>query len=375
MGCSSSGAGNGSSAQASQSTAPIVIGLTTPLAASSGGYGVPIEAGLKLYINKVNASGGVHGRKIVVNVQDNACTSSGGVTSVEKLLSSSPEPVAILGGFCSDSTAAAVPIIQRAQVPLLIDGAAATDITAKAGVGGDPWLFRWVDDNEVVADATIQNLKAHGLTKIAIVADSMSYGRDGASSLQAAAKADGVQVLSTDLVDLTSPDFSSILARLQSEKPQAVALWLTTAQTFYDQYGQSGLRSTPLAGQVDMTQKAIATDGLTGWDTYQYSNGINTPQNKQFLAAWSADGQQVANTFEGYDGYEAGKVIAAALDAAKSYTPSGVQSALENLNLGPTLAGGRIQFDDHGQAHDNIANIAFTGAHETTTLLTPAQIK
>ena len=368
--CGSSSGGTGSG-----DAAPVTIGLFTSLSASSGAYGVPIEAGLKLYINEVNAHGGVKGHKISVDVQDNQGTSAGGVTSVQKLLSSDPKPVAILGGFYSDSTIAALPLIQRAQVPLLVDGAASTVITAKAGVGGDPWVFRWVPDNGVVADATIQNLKAHGITSIAIVADTSSYGSDGANALDAAAKADGLQVLSKDLVDLSSPDFSSIIARLGNEHPGAVALWLTQAETFYTQYGQSSLKNVPIAGQVDLTQQAITTYKLHGWDTYQYSPGIDTPQNKAFIAAWTKDGQKVADASFGYDGYEAAEVIVAALRNAASFTPAGVQKALKNLDFKPTLAGGQIQFDSHGQAHDNVVNVTFSGATESTQLLTPSQIR
>jgi branched-chain amino acid transport system substrate-binding protein len=366
--CSSSGSSKSSGSGGSKA---IPIGAFTALAASSGGYGVNIEAGLKLYIDKVNADGGVNGHKIDLDVQDNLGTSSGGVTSVEKLLSANPKPVAILGGFFSDSTIAALPVVERAKVPLLVDGAANSTITKNA----NSYVFRWVPDNQVVADATLQNLKSQNISKIAIVADTSSYGADGANALATAAKAEGVQVLSKDLVDLSSPDFASIIARLENEHPGGVALWLTQAKTFYDQYGQSGLKSVPLAGQVDLTQKAITTYNLHGWDTYQYSPGLDTPANKAFIAAWTKAGHKAEDASIGYDGYEAAQVIVAALKTTTDYTTTGVQKALKNLDFKPTLAGGEIKFDDHGQAHDNVVNVTFTGATETTKLLTPTDIK
>jgi branched-chain amino acid transport system substrate-binding protein len=368
---SSSGGDKAAGSGGSGDSKPIPIGLFTSLAASSGGYGTTIEAGLKLYIDQVNAAGGVNGHQISVDVQDNLGTSSGGVTSVQKLLSADPKPVAILGGFFSDSTIAALPIIERARVPLLVDGAANSTITKNP----NQWIFRWVPDNQVVADATLQNLKSQNIDKIAIVADTSSYGSDGADALAAAAQSEGLQVLSKDLVDLSSPDFASIIARLENEHPGAVALWLTQAKTFYDQYGQSGLKSVPLAGQVDLTQKALATYNLHGWDTYQYAPGIDTPENKAFIAAWTKSGQKVADASIGYDGYEAAQVIVAALKSTTDYTASGVQKALADLDYKPTLAGGQIKFDDHGQAHDNVVNVTFSGATQTTKLLTPAEVK
>jgi branched-chain amino acid transport system substrate-binding protein len=349
----------------------ITIGLTTPLAASSGGYGVSANAGLQLAIKQINAAGGINGTQIAIDVQDNACTPTGGVTSVQKLLSSNPKPVVILGGLCSGATLAALPIISRAQVPLLVDEASNPQITEEK----NPWVFRWVDNDDESATATIQGLAGHHLKKIAIVADNLAYGHGGAAALQAEAKREGITILSTDYVDTTNPDFAPIIAHLQAEKPQAVALWMTTAGTFYDQYGQSGLKKVPLAGQLDLTQKAVTTYNLTGWDTFQYAIGINTPANKKFLAAWKADGQSLPAASLGYDGYEAGEVLAAALKNAKSFSPSDIRDALKAVSFSPTLAGGTIKFDAQGQAHDNIAVVSFTGPKESTTLLTPAQIK
>jgi branched-chain amino acid transport system substrate-binding protein len=359
-----------SSSSDGDATGPIAVGFTTPLAASVGGLGAPAAEGLKIAAKEINARGGVKGRQLKLDIQDNSCTASGGVTAVQKLLSAKPQPVAVLGGFCSDSTLAAAPIVQRAQVPLLVDGASNPKITEQAGAGGNPWVFRWVPNDNQTASATIGNLaKTPGIKKIAIVADNLAYGRGGSDALAAAAKAKGLQVLSKDLVDLNSPDFASIIARLQNEKPDAVALWLTQAKTFYDQYGQSGLRRVPLAGQIDLTQKAIKRYNLTGFNTYQYSPGTDTPENKAFLTKWKAAGQDVSVAYIGFMGYEGLLVLADALQKADDVSPSGVKDALTKLDYGPTLNGGRIRFDDHHQAFDNIATIAFSGTKQTTSLI------
>jgi branched-chain amino acid transport system substrate-binding protein len=360
----------------SAASSPIVIGLSTPLAAASGGYGVPIAEGLKLEVNAVNKAGGIKGHQLDLNIQDNQCTAAGGVTATEKLLSLNPKPIAILGGFCSDATASVLNTIKTAKVPLLIDGAAASEITDTAGVGGNPWLFRWVDDNQEVAQAALQSLAALKKYKsIAIVADNLSYGEDGAASLKAAAKKFGIKVLSTDSVNTTSPDFAPIIARIASEKPGAVAVWMTTSGNFYTEYGQSSLKTVPIIGQLDLTQKAITSDDLQGWDTYQYSPGMNTPQNKAFLKVWHGAKQSDTSALEGYDGYEGGEVLVAALKKAKSFTPAGVQAALKGLDFGPTIAGGTIKFNAHNQAYDNVAVIAVHGSKESTTILKPSQIK
>jgi branched-chain amino acid transport system substrate-binding protein len=350
----------------------IVIGMFEPMDAASSGFGVPVAAGADIVVNEINAAGGIRGRKLQLDIQDNACTSADGVTSVQKLLSESPAPSVLVGGLCSGSTLAAEPIVQRSQIPLLVDWASDPEITAEAGVGGNPWVFRWAPNDTDTAATTAQYLASlHTIKKVAIVVSNDTFGLGGLPVIADALEKDGITVVSKDIVDLTSPNFAPIIARIKAEKPDAVALWMTDApqaKDFYDQYGLAGMASTPLAGQVDMTQPAITQFKLTGFNSGTYSTQLKTAGNKAFLAAWKADGQAISNAWLGWDGYESIEILAAALRSAKSLTPTGIRDSLKSLHYGPTIDGGSIEFDSHNQAHDMIVIEKFTGSDIQTTV-------
>ncbi len=352
------------SAPANASSSEINVGFSLPLSAATGGLAVAALKGAQIVINQTNAAGGIDGHKINLVGQDNSCTSVDGVTSAEQLLALKPKPVALLGAFCSVSTEAIEPIVKRDKVPLLVDTAGDDDITT----GNNPWVFRWAASNDLSIQALFNYIKADTkIRSIALISDDTAFGLDGAGDVVAAAKAAGIKLLSNDAINLSDTNFDSVLARVKAEKPDAVfewVVWLPGAVNFYREYGQDGLASTPLLGdlEIDSSTDSILTQyKLHGWYDGLFTQGVKNPQAEAFEKAWLANGGQAAEEGTAYDGYQGAQVLVAALKAAKSLTPTGVRLALKSLTFGPTILGGKIQFDAQGQAHDNLTVVKYLG--------------
>jgi ABC-type branched-subunit amino acid transport system substrate-binding protein len=114
--------------------------------------------------------------------------------------------------------------------------------------------------------------------------------------------------------------------------------------------------------EIDSSTDSIFSQyKLHGFYDGLFSSGLATPGAKSFEKTWLADGGQAAEEETGYDGYQGAEILLAALKAAKSLTPSGVQAALKSLSYGPTILGGRIQFDSHNQAHDDLTIAKYKG--------------
>ena len=64
----------------------IVIGQSISLDQGKNSYGVAAAQGVKLYIDKVNAEGGVHGRKIVLKVLDDQSKAANAAANARQLL-------------------------------------------------------------------------------------------------------------------------------------------------------------------------------------------------------------------------------------------------------------------------------------------------
>src|SRR5580698_8783998 len=206
---------------------PIVIGVSTP---QTGVAAVASEWemwGVNLAVEEINAAGGLlGGRKIEIMVMDNKCNPSEAVNVANKLIES--KVVAIEGAHCSSAHLASMKIIQDAKIPMITGIASNPQITALSGVGGNDYAFRISASDTAMMDALGIYLAAKKPFKtVAILGEDSDFGRGGADAFKSIVvpKA-GVQVVSTDIFPQSTPDFTSILTRLQQRRPDAIATFI-----------------------------------------------------------------------------------------------------------------------------------------------------
>ena len=97
----------------------IKIGIFGPLSGPNMAYGFDVVNAAKMYYDKINKEGGIHGRKIEYVVEDDRCNANDLVAAVKKLVEQ--ENVFMLnGGSCSAAVVAARRMFE--QVDVLVDG-------------------------------------------------------------------------------------------------------------------------------------------------------------------------------------------------------------------------------------------------------------
>jgi len=345
---------------------PIVLGVSYPLSGGAAALGESAMRGAELYLNAVNDGGGIDGRPIELLVQDNACTPADGVTAMSALVDAATKPVAILGAFCSSSTIAALPVIERGEIPLLVDAAAAPIITES----GNPWVFRWGGSDAVFARVMASYLvNETDIRRVALVGDNTDYGSGGIEAAKAAiANHPELEIVSEDLVDLNSPDFTPMWRRIGASEPDAV--WLHSVAvagtlTLLDQYGQTNLASIPIVGRPNndnATLEVFEQYGLNGYSAFHYAVEVDSTRNAEFIAEWVAAYGSTDGAAIGYFGYQGAEVAVTALRQADSIDPEGIRAALENMSLSPTLLGGSIEFNEKNQASNHVVLFQFDGS-------------
>lgn len=97
----------------------IKIGMFGPLSGNSMAYGFDVINAAKMYYDKVNKEGGIHGRKIELVVEDDRCNANDLLAAVKKL--TEQDKVFLLnGGSCSGPVVGAREYVERAQIPLVM---------------------------------------------------------------------------------------------------------------------------------------------------------------------------------------------------------------------------------------------------------------
>ncbi|MBN8942302.1 MAG: ABC transporter substrate-binding protein [Rhizobiales bacterium] len=94
----------------------IKIGMFGPLSGPSMAYGFDVVNAARMYFDKINREGGIHGRRIEVVVEDDRCTANDVVAAVKKLVEQD-QVFMLNGGSCSAPVVAARDYVVRSGVP------------------------------------------------------------------------------------------------------------------------------------------------------------------------------------------------------------------------------------------------------------------
>jgi branched-chain amino acid transport system substrate-binding protein len=343
---------------------PIVIGASLPLTGTVASFGQHSRWGAEMAIAEANARGGVLGRKIEIDFQDNRCNPAEAVKSVTQMLSDK-KYVAIHDGLCSSAALAIMPLVERAGIPFVVANASATSIAEKSGVGGNKWTFKVNPTDASLLDALIRHLHKDGkAANIAFLGEDSDFGRAGTEGFEQALKKVGLKLASVDYFQKGAPDFTAFLTKIKAAKPQQLALYAVSAdfQNVMRQWAQLG-GGVPLTGRplVDQVPPEIMASGLLDGTTsvQPYDPNVDTPGNKAFVAAFTAR-YKTPPILISFESYESIQILMDAIRRAGKTDPAAIRDALAATKF-QSMLGTVVEFDQNNLAHNNAIILTIKG--------------
>ena len=342
----------------------IVIGSSIPLTGGVAAFGQHSRWGAEMALAEANANGGVLGRKLEIDFQDNRCNPAEAVKSVTQMLATK-KYVAIHDGLCSSAALAIMPLVERAGVPFIIANASATSIAEKSGVGGNKWTFKINPTDASLLSALVGWFEKDGrAANIAFLGEDTDFGRAGASGFEAALAKRKMKLSSVDFFQKGTADFTAAFARIKSRKPALMALYAIDADfqnSIRQWYSVGG--GVPLTGRilVDQVPKEIMDSGfMDGTMSVQpYDPSVDTPANKAFVEAFRKR-NNAPPILVSFESYESIKVLIDAIRRAGSTDPAAIRDALTKTKL-PSLLGTMIEFDENNLAHNDAIILTIKG--------------
>lgn len=330
----------------------IVIGASIPDTGPAAAPATWQRWGYQLAIDEANAAGGVLGKKIEMLAYDNRCNPSEAVNVANKLIEAKVS--AIVGAHCSSAALATMPLIAAAKIPMVDGISSSPKITELSGVGGNDWMFRINPSDDDMMNALGQYLgSTPKIKRVAVLGEDTDFGRGGAAAFAAVAKKNGIDVISTDFHPQNYPDFTAMLTRIQQSKPDAIALFQLAGDqlNFLRNAMQLGVR-IPYIGRFDPggnNLQIIQAGGMEGSITaWTYSPLVDTPANKAFAAEIEKQ-HKVSPPLQTWAGYDAMRLVIAAIKKAGSADPVAIHDALKKIEF-TNVMGAPVKFDDHNQA-------------------------
>ena len=200
---------------------PIKIGALFSVTGPPSFLGEPERNTAQMVVDEINKAGGIKGRKVELIVYDTQGDATKAVQAAARLIKDD-KVSAIIGPSTTGDTMAVIPMVERAQIPM-ISCAAGIKIT-------DPvkkWVFKTAQNDSLAVARIYEHLNRIKINKVAILTVSDSFGSSGREQLKAQAAGFGIQIMEDDTYGPKDTDMTSQLTKIRGGQAQAIICWGT----------------------------------------------------------------------------------------------------------------------------------------------------
>jgi branched-chain amino acid transport system substrate-binding protein len=197
-------------AAAAHAQAPIRIGAFLSVTGPAAFLGDPEQKTLELYVAKLNASGGVLGRRLELVSYDSAGDAEKARSYVKRLIEQDKVDV-LVGGSTTGETMAAVPLAEAAQIPFIsLAGAVVIIEPVKK------WVFKTPHTDRMACEKVFVDMRARGASRAALISGTGGFDRSmRAECLKVAAK-HGVEIVADETYGAADTDMTAQLAKIKA---------------------------------------------------------------------------------------------------------------------------------------------------------------
>ena len=203
-------------ATAAQAQAPIRIGAFLAVTGPAAFLGDPEQKTLELYVERINADGGVLGRRLELVSYDSGGDAEKARTFAKRLIEQDRVDV-IVGGSTTGETMAVVPLVEAAGVPFVsLAGAVVIVEPVKK------WVFKTPHTDRMACDKIFVDMKARGTTKAALISGSGGFDKSMRAECLKVAPSHGVEIVADETYGATDTDMTAQLTKIRGSSAQAV---------------------------------------------------------------------------------------------------------------------------------------------------------
>jgi branched-chain amino acid transport system substrate-binding protein len=327
------------SAQDGVTDKTVVIGQSAAFSGPAAQLGIQMRAGAKLWIDHVNALGGIHGRQIELRTRDDQYESKLAAENTKKFINED-RVFALFAYVGTPTSSAAMPIFTEARVPFLGAFTGAELLRAPF----NRYIFNVRASYYDETEAIVEHLTRIGARKIAVFYQADNYGQAGLDGTTRALTKRNMKVHALGTVERNTVNVAEAVKTIHGSQPDAVVM--ISQYTSTAEFVRQMKRSESLASFYTVSfvgSKALADalgkegHGVTISQVVPFPWSPLTPIVKEYLDLAKKSGNVEVN-FSSLEGFISAKVLTEGLKrAGKDLTRERFVAALEgitNLDLG-----------------------------------------
>ena len=321
---------------AGPASAQVKMGAVLSVSGPASFLGDPEKKTLDMYVDDINAKGGVNGQKLQLIVYDDGGDANAARTFATRLVEED-KVAAMIGGTTTGTTLAMMPVFQDAQIPF-ISLAGAIEIIQPVR----KWVFKTPHTDRMACQKIFADLKRRNLTTVALISGTDAFGHSMRDQCIAVAPQAGITIATVENYGPGDSDMTPQLTKIKAtpgvqavintgfgQGPAIVTRNYRQLDIPYPLYQSHGVASKqfvdlagPAANGVRLPAAALlVADKLPDSDSQK-------PVALAYKKTFEAKTGQPVSTFGGH-AYDALMIYTAAAKRAGSFDPAKVRDEIE----------------------------------------------
>ncbi|MDH5748861.1 MAG: ABC transporter substrate-binding protein [Rhodospirillales bacterium] len=193
-----------------QAAETIKIGSFLAVTGGASFLGDPEKKTLEMYVDKINAEGGVLGKKLELIVYDSGGSPKKAVPFAKRLINDDKVDI-ILAGSTTGATMAVIPIVEKAGIPFISFGG--------AGVIVDPvkkWVFKTPHTDTLAVQKIFKDMKGRGISKIGLLSGSGGFDKSCRDNVLKLASGAGITLAADETHGKGDTDMTTQITKIKN---------------------------------------------------------------------------------------------------------------------------------------------------------------
>lgn len=312
------------------------IGAVLSVTGPASFLGDPEKKTLEMYVEEINAKGGVNGQKLQLIIYDDGGDANNARTFATRLVEED-KIVAMVGGTTTGSTLAMIPVFEEAQIPF-ISLAGAIQIIEPVR----KWVFKTPHTDKMACEKIFADLKRRNFTAIALISGTDAFGKSMRDQCVAIAPKMGITIVHEETYGPRDSDMTPQLTNIRNKSAvQAVVnpgfgqgpaivtrnyRQLGIAVPLYQSHGVASKQFIDLAGAAAEGVRLPAAALLVA--SKLADGDPQKPVVTGYTRAYEQKTGQPVSTFGGH-AYDGLMILVQAMERAKSADKAKVRDEIE----------------------------------------------
>ncbi|MFP4158238.1 MAG: ABC transporter substrate-binding protein [Desulfobacterales bacterium] len=333
---------------------PYHIGGVFSITGSAAWLGEPARNTVEMIAEEINDNGGINGRMIELHIEDTQGSNTRAVNAVRKLIKKN-DVSAIIGPSRSGTSLAAVPVAEKAEIPML-------SCAAAASITNPPedrrFVFKMGQNDSDAARRIYEHMNENDIEKVGILTGTTGFGDAGRTQLKELAGEYGIEIVADETYGPGDTDMTAQLMGIRRTDAEAVINWsivpaqsivpknmkqLNMQMQLYQSHGFANTKYVEAAGQA--AEGSIFPSGRIMAASTVPEDHPQKDALESYKKNYEGTYGEAVTTFGGH-AYDAIHIIAKALEEVGG-NPVKIRDAIEDMEFVGISGVFNFSEDDH----------------------------